>query len=223
MPDNGSPSSPHRPNALPTRASRFAPPLPVLLSCVLVLAGVWFYLSLAAGRGILGWLSVSEGGRVTTVETRTLRDMAGPGYQVYFTKPHYPEDGTSRVGGLDHALVADLDRAQYRIDLLTFDFDLPSVADALLRAHRRGVRVRLAVDGENLETPVVAKLTGDLQGAGVPVSLDRRSAFMHNKIILIDERIVWTGSWNLTVNDTFRNNNNMVRIDDEGTAIGYGG
>jgi hypothetical protein len=33
---------------------------------------------------------------------------------------------------------------------------------------------------------------------------------MHNKFILIDGQLLWTGSMNLTTNDVFRNNNNVV-------------
>jgi phosphatidylserine/phosphatidylglycerophosphate/cardiolipin synthase-like enzyme len=44
---------------------------------------------------------------------------------------------------------------------------------------------------------------------------------MHNKFIVLDHAVVWTGSWNLTINDTFRNNNNMLRLADEQLADNY--
>jgi hypothetical protein len=38
---------------------------------------------------------------------------------------------------------------------------------------------------------------------------------------VIDDAIVWTGSWNLTENCTFRNNNNAVRIKSRQIAAAY--
>lgn len=146
------------------------------------------------------------------VETQALRGASGGWYQVYFSKPRYPDDATKRSGGLNDTLVADLDAARQQIDVASFDFDLADVAAALLRAQRRGVQVRVAVDGENLSAPQAAKVTGDLQAAGIRLFVDERPAFMHDKFIVIDGATVWTGSWNLTINDTFRNNNNMLRM-----------
>jgi phosphatidylserine/phosphatidylglycerophosphate/cardiolipin synthase-like enzyme len=155
------------------------------------------------------------------VETATMRGYSGDWYQVYFTKPQYPERAENRVGGMDETLAADIDAAQRRVEVAAFDFDLQKITDALIRAQQRGVRVRISIDGENLETPVVAKLTGDLESAGIPVFFDEREAFMHNKFIVIDDTVVWTGSMNLTINDVFRNNNTMLRIADPQLAANY--
>lgn len=155
------------------------------------------------------------------VETDALRGYAGSWYQVYFTKPRYPERAETRFGGLDETIAADLDAAQSRIDLVVFDLSLPRIGDALVRAHERGVAVRVVVDSENVEKPDVAALVGDLQAAGVPVALDERRAFMHNKFIVIDNVVVWTGSANFTANDVYRNNNNMLRIIDARLAQNY--
>ena len=155
------------------------------------------------------------------VETNTMRGFSGSWYQVYFTKPQYPERAANRVGGLDETIVADIDAAQRRVELASFDFDLPKIADALIRAKQRGVEVRVSIDGENLEAAEVAELTGNLENAGIPVFYDERQAFMHNKFIVVDDSIVWTGSMNLTANDAFRNNNNMLRIVDQGLAANY--
>lgn len=157
----------------------------------------------------------------TSVETAVLRGYRGPWYQVYFTNPVYPEGPKNRAGGLDEALVADIMQAQRSVRLASFDLDLETVVDVLLEAHNRGIDVQLTIDAENLHDPLVSNLMGALEAAGVGVFYDRRSAFMHNKIAVIDDRVVWTGSWNFTINDTFRNNNNMIRVIDEQLAQNY--
>ena len=155
------------------------------------------------------------------VETGALAGFANGNVQVYFTRPRYPETPRGRSGGLDETLAADIDRAQNTVDLAFFDFDLGAVATALIRAQERGVRVRAVIDGENLETPEVAALAGEMQQAGIPITFDRREAFMHNKFVVIDDAVLWTGSWNATINDTFRNNNNMLRFADKRIADNY--
>ena len=155
------------------------------------------------------------------VETEALAGFSNGAVQVYFTRPRYPERRSERRGGLDETIAADIDKAQQSLDVASFDFDLPLIAAALRRAQERGVLVRVVVDGENLETPEVAQVVSELEDADIGVTVDQREAFMHNKFIVIDRAVVWTGSWNLTVNDTFRNDNNMLRLADARIADNY--
>lgn len=156
-----------------------------------------------------------------TVETQALRGAEGPWYQVYFTKPAYPEGPANRTQGIDETIAADIGRAQRSVEVAAFDFDLVSIARALAQAKQRGVAVRVSIDGENLEDPAVASLMGELEALGIPVFYDQRAPFMHDKIVVIDENIVWLGSMNLTANDAYRNNNNMLRIASPELAANY--
>jgi phosphatidylserine/phosphatidylglycerophosphate/cardiolipin synthase-like enzyme len=147
-----------------------------------------------------------------------------PAIQVFFTTPTlvYPDTPSGRRAvPLLAAVVADIDAARHSVDLATFDFDLREVADALLRARARGAAVRVVVDSENLDTPEVSEQTGRLQRAGIEVRFDRREPFMHDKFLIVDGAVVWTGSWNLTENDTWRNNNNMLRFASARLAADY--
>lgn len=126
-------------------------------------------------------------------------------YQLFFTTP---EEMPTWSGGLDEILAADIDRAQNNIDIAAYDLDLESVTGALVRAHHRGVEVRMLIEGDNIDVDPL----GDLINAGIPVVEDGRSALMHNKFVVIDGHITWTGSWNLTDTGTYRNNNNAIRI-----------
>jgi phosphatidylserine/phosphatidylglycerophosphate/cardiolipin synthase-like enzyme len=158
--------------------------------------------------------------RERIADSAALAGFAHGPVQVYFTRPRYPDTGENR-GGLDESLAADIDASQSSVELAAFDFDLPSLTAALTRAKQRGVAVRAVLDGQNLEDPATARRTGALQRAGVPITFDRRPAFMHNKFVILDASVVWTGSWNPTANDTFRNNNNMLRLADARIAANY--
>ena len=94
------------------------------------------------------------------------------------------------------------------IDLAVLEMNLWSVRDSLIDAHRRGVRVRVVVESDNMEDDEVQ----DLIGAGIPVLGDRREGLMHNKFAVIDRIEVWTGSMNFTTTDGYRNNNNLIRL-----------
>ena len=60
-----------------------------------------------------------------------------------------------------------------------------------------------------------------LNQAGIAVVEDGRSGLMHNKFIIIDHQTVWTGSWNFTVNGTYRNNNNVLALNSTKAASAY--
>lgn len=142
---------------------------------------------------------------------------AGTWYQVYFTDPKYPDKPNERGEGIDRHLVALINQAGHSIDVAAYELDLETVAQALLRAKQRGVTVRLVTDTDNLEEKVIQQL----KQSGIPVVDDKRGAIMHNKFVVIDGRYVWTGSWNFTVNCTYRNNNNAIWIDSEALARTY--
>jgi phosphatidylserine/phosphatidylglycerophosphate/cardiolipin synthase-like enzyme len=153
------------------------------------------------------------GGQHTVKET-----VSGDWVRVYFTNPRYPDDDSYHYGGLDEVLVAVIDYAESSVDVAAYDFDLESVADALIAAHRRGIKVRFVTDSDNADEDAVALL----RQAGIPVIEDERDeGLMHDKFVVIDGVWVWTGSWNLTENGTYRNNNNAVLIASPALAENY--
>lgn len=121
-------------------------------------------------------------------------------------------------------LIGYIDAAQSSIHLAVFETDLTPVAAALARARGRGVDVRWITDDEHGIDADGEPGRGQfalLEDAGVPIRDDLRSALMHNKFVIIDDHIVWTGSMNLTMNDVFRNNNNIVVIESPEVAAVY--
>lgn len=132
--------------------------------------------------------------------------------QVFFSRPQ--EFDGEYAGGPDEILARAIDSSLHNIDIAAYDFDLLSVARALLRAVGRGVAVRIVVDSDNWHTEALDLLRGE----GIPVVGDGREALMHDKFVVIDSLEVWAGSMNLTVNDAYRNDNNFIRIRSAGLA-----
>ncbi len=137
-------------------------------------------------------------------------------YEIYFTEPFCPP-GEERVGGVDEFIASDILNAQFSVEIATFDLDSPTMIDALIEAERRGLTVRFVTDDEHNPEPV----TNRLRRNGISVVEDQRSALMHNKFVVIDERIVWMGSLNFTTNGVFCNNNVVVRWDSADLAENY--
>jgi phosphatidylserine/phosphatidylglycerophosphate/cardiolipin synthase-like enzyme len=142
--------------------------------------------------------------------------QAAPGLEVFFTDPDAPSAG-DYVGGPDEVLVAALDGARASIDVAIYNLNLWSVRDALLRAQRRGVVVRLVTESDNLENAEVQELIE----AGIPVVSDRREGLMHNKFVVIDRSQVWLGSMNFTVGGTYYDANNLLVIRSAAVAEDY--
>jgi phosphatidylserine/phosphatidylglycerophosphate/cardiolipin synthase-like enzyme len=139
--------------------------------------------------------------------------------KVYFTNPNPPDN---QANGIDRFVVPVLDAATKSIDVASFDFTLPSVTHALVNARKRGVTVRVVLDEVNGDHQLEASESANieafdalkaLQDAGIPVvNGGRSSGLMHDKIIIVDGTTLFMGSWNMSYNDTFRNNNNLLQI-----------
>ncbi|MCP4535971.1 MAG: phospholipase [Chloroflexi bacterium] len=153
-------------------------------------------------------------------ESSTVQEaVSGDWINVYFTSPRYPDDAADNHGGLDKELASMIDQAEISVDLVAYDFNLDRLVDALIAAHQDGVRVRLVIESDNAEDE---ETLDDLRQAGIPIVEDGRSSgLMHNKFAVIDGQWVWTGSWNLTHNGAYRNNNNAVLINSTALAENY--
>lgn len=148
-----------------------------------------------------------------------LQDEATPlsaEIEVFFTDPNAPQADSYR-GGVDERIAQAIEAAGLSIDVAAYDFNLWSLRDALIAAHKRGVTVRVVAETDNLDRPEFQQLLA----AGIPIRADGGEGRMHNKFIVIDGYEVWTGSMNFTVNGVYRNNNNVVRIRSTRLAENY--
>ncbi|HLV43595.1 MAG TPA: phospholipase D-like domain-containing protein, partial [Aggregatilineales bacterium] len=145
--------------------------------------------------------------------------QAGEGdlWAVYFTDPVIPFDNVT-TGGIEENLIWLIGEAQHTVDIAMFELDLVNLAEALIAAHERGVQVRVVYDDEYTQDDGVIDLVIE---AGIPATPDGRSAYQHNKFAVIDRHIVWTGSMNFTINDVYRNNNNVIVLVSPEVAQNY--
>lgn len=139
-------------------------------------------------------------------------------YQLYFTTPVYPDKPATRTETIMQGLIGVINGAQRSLDVAVYELDLDPVGDALLAAKKRGVAVRIVTDSDSLEED---ETLIHLKKAKLPLVPDNRKPIMHNKFVVVDGQAVWTGSWNFTSNDTFRNNNNAIYLQSPELAQNY--
>jgi phosphatidylserine/phosphatidylglycerophosphate/cardiolipin synthase-like enzyme len=113
-----------------------------------------------------------------------------------------PDDG---VAG---RLMELIEGAQASVEFLAFTFTSDPLAEALIRAAERGVTVRGVLERDQA---VAAGTDYDrLRQAGIDVRLDSSDGTMHHKLLLIDGRVLATGSYNFTRSAEESNDENIV-------------
>ncbi len=151
------------------------------------------------------WLATQEGPEATLQPAAASLE---PWWQAYFTDPTCPPP-EQRQDGLDVQVAQDILAAQQGVDMAMFDLEVPTVVDALIQLEREGKRVRVVTESDHEDQRSIRRL----RRHGVSVVTDKRRGFMHNKFLIIDDGVVWTGSMNLTSNGVYCNHNNFVRFD----------
>ena len=106
------------------------------------------------------------------------------------------------------------------LDLAIFTFTRDSIAQAVLEAYQRGVKVRCIGDDGN------SKVKGSdvrlLASIGIPCKTDNNLRFhMHNKMAILDNSVVITGSFNWTSQAVNKNQDNILFIEDKNIAQQY--
>ena len=114
-----------------------------------------------------------------------------------------------------------IERAREQILVDAYELTSRPIAEALIEAKNKGVKVFVVCDGkENRKRYSVA---GILSRNGIPVRLDDRFQIMHNKTLVIDNKSVETGSFNFTKQaSSDRNAENAILFEDvPGLAASY--
>ena len=163
-----------------------------------------------------GTQRATPGTHLTPIELQSGYGVRGAWYELYFTDPASPL-ASQATGGVDAPLVESIDAARLSIDVAAYSLGLNSVRNALLRAHDRGVTVRVVMETGNMDRsdPQI------MMEAGIHIVGDNSAGLMHNKFIVIDRSEVWLGSLNFTDSGTYEDNNNLIRIHSSQMAENY--
>jgi phosphatidylserine/phosphatidylglycerophosphate/cardiolipin synthase-like enzyme len=136
-------------------------------------------------------------------------DMTVEMLGVYFTPP------ANAVA----AIIKAIDASDREVLVQAYGFTHNGIAQALVRAHQRGVLVRVLLDKKSANSNrFVISL---LENANIDVRQDGKHAIAHNKVMVIDLNQVITGSFNFTNSAATRNAENFLILKSEDLAQQY--
>ncbi len=106
----------------------------------------------------------------------------------------------SPKGGTQRTILDAIAGAASTIDVAMYSFTVDAIADALMAARNRGVRVRIIVDrgqagGQGAEADLLLDNGMNLKKVDPP-----SSGLMHHKLAIFDGKTLLTGSYNWSAN-----------------------
>ncbi len=126
------------------------------------------------------------------------------------------------MGKCANHIVRELNGAQKEILVAVYAFTSSALARALVKANRRGIKVRVILDQEFDQESQYSKGSflrqQDLQVRRVSGLAKRNqgSGLMHQKFAVIDHSVVLTGSYNWTASAENYNDENLLLFNDAG-------
>lgn len=130
--------------------------------------------------------------------------------EVYFS----PDDS------VQSRLLELLETASKSIYFLAYSFTADELGEAVRSRATAGVKVAGVVDEGQGISNTGSEFDAFLQ-AGLDVRLDGLDGLMHHKVIIIDEQIIVTGSYNFSRNAEETNDENVLIIHDPATASSF--
>ena len=126
---------------------------------------------------------------------------------------------TSEDPALADAIIPVVNSATTSIRFLAFSYTDFPLADAMIKRAQSGVNVAGVFEKVGSDTGAAELKT--LACAQIPVRRDGNGGFMHNKVIVVDERYVITGSLNFSTSAEESNDENVIIIDNPDIAKLY--
>src|SRR5260221_1381066 len=126
----------------------------------------------------------------------------------------------STIGGdCGAVLVAEIAKAERELLVQAYNFTEPRIIAAIIAAHRRGVLVAVILD--KISPSQRGEGADPVHDAGIPTFIDRKPKIAHNKVVVIDQTTVVTGSFNFSTNAGCCNAENLLVIHRPALAVAY--
>jgi len=110
-------------------------------------------------------------------------------------------------------------QARTSIDICVFTISDDRITDSIIKAHRRGVKVRIITDDD--KSYDLGSDIEKLQQANVALVMDDSPNHMHHKFAVFDKKLLLNGSFNWTRSASTRNEENILVTDNVDLIIEY--
>ncbi len=121
--------------------------------------------------------------------------------------------------GCESLIAQEISKANRSIYMQAYGLTSSVIIYQLKAARNRGVKVSVLLDGGNLSNN--DSVSQDLKDSGISAYMDKMPGIAHNKVIIIDDIKVITGSFNFTEAANTKNAENVLLIEDEDVALKY--
>jgi phosphatidylserine/phosphatidylglycerophosphate/cardiolipin synthase-like enzyme len=111
-----------------------------------------------------------------------------------------------------------LESANETIYFMQFSFTDKNIANTIIKKYNNGIDVKGVMEKRSITKDSVFNLINDTIGT---IKHDKNPRTMHNKVFIIDEKIVITGSYNPSKSGDSRNDENVIVIHDKEIAQLY--
>ncbi len=126
--------------------------------------------------------------------------------------PGYFDTYFSPKGGAVDYIIKFINKTQVDLDIAVYSLTHDQIANAIIDAKNRGVKIRILVD--SLQAKGLGSDDDLLESNGVDLRRDTQSGLMHHKFAISDQKALGFGSFNWTLNAETKNmeNWNVCRI-----------
>jgi phosphatidylserine/phosphatidylglycerophosphate/cardiolipin synthase-like enzyme len=103
-------------------------------------------------------------------------------------------------GAVRARIISEINKAQSSIDIAIYNFTTDELRDALVAARNRGVAIRVVADSTRADDPYSKIGYLESRGFSVKRSAGVDGGVMYNKYMIIDGKLLLTGSYNWSAN-----------------------
>ncbi len=142
---------------------------------------------------------------------------------VFFMIASVTNAGTTKVfftpsSDCEDNIIRYIDSATESVDVAVYAINNDAIVDALIRAHMRGVSVRILTD--RTQAAQKSSLVPVLEAFGIPLRRHKHYRIQHDKFAVFDKKRASTGSYNWTNSASRKNAENCLFLQQKNKTVG---
>lgn len=122
-----------------------------------------------------------------------------------------PKQGATKL------IINTIKNSEKSIFVAAYSFTSKPIADALVEAYQNGIDVKIVLDKSQRTAKYSAFL--EVKNLGIPIRINSKYAIMHNKFMIVDGKILQTGSFNYSQAAENNNAENVLIISDNTKVV----
>ncbi len=122
------------------------------------------------------------------------------------------ENPKAQANGIDKALYNFIDCASSSIDCMIHELNDEKLANKLVNKHKNGISVRIIFDGDYLKSDRNNSSYNIIIKSGISYTSNNKQ---HNKLIIVDNNKIITGSMNFKKRGMYKNSNHKIIINNK--------